>query len=82
MFESGLLGLVGGVIGILIGIGIGKSVELISRSYLGTDYLRASFGLPLIIGALLFSFVVGSLSGLLPAYQASRLKPVDALRYE
>jgi putative ABC transport system permease protein len=82
LFESGLLGLVGGVIGILIGIGIGKSVEFVASNYLGTDYLRASFGLPLIIGALLFSFIVGSASGILPAYQASRLKPADALRYE
>ncbi len=82
LFESGLLGLVGGAIGILLGIAIGKSVELVARSYLGTDYLRASFCLPLIIGALLFSFIVGSLSGILPAYQASRLKPADALRYE
>ena len=82
LIESGLLGLVGGAIGILLGIGIGKSVELIARSYLGTEFLQASFGLPLILGALIFSFVVGSFSGLLPAYQASRLKPADALRYE
>jgi len=36
----------------------------------------------LILGALAFSFIIGSLSGALPAVQASRLKPVDALRYE
>jgi putative ABC transport system permease protein len=31
---------------------------------------------------LAFSFLVGAISGLVPAYQASKLKPVDALRYE
>ena len=82
LFESGLLGLVGGMIGILIGVGIGKSVEYVAANQLGTPFLQASFGLPLILGALIFSFVVGSISGVLPALQASRLKPADALRYE
>ena len=36
----------------------------------------------LIFGALFFSLVVGTLSGVLPAIRASKLKPVDALRYE
>ncbi|MEK6820731.1 MAG: FtsX-like permease family protein, partial [Nanoarchaeota archaeon] len=82
LFESGLLGLVGGAIGIGLGIGIGKAVEIIAQQQLGTPFLRASFSLTLILGALLFSFVVGSVSGVLPALQASRLKPADALRYE
>jgi len=38
--------------------------------------------LNLIIGTLLFAFIVGGLSGVVPAYKASKLKPVDALRYE
>ncbi len=82
LFESGLLGLVGGIIGILIGVGIGKSVEYIATIQLGTPLLQASFGFPLLLGALVFSFVVGSISGILPAIQAAKLKPADALRYE
>ncbi|MBU3906890.1 MAG: ABC transporter permease [Nanoarchaeota archaeon] len=82
LFESGLLGLVGGVIGIAIGFSLGKTAELIASNYLGTDLLRADFSPLLIIGALLFSFLIGSLSGLFPALQAARLKPADALRYE
>jgi ABC-type antimicrobial peptide transport system permease subunit len=34
----------------------------------------------LIIGALLFSYVLGTAFGVLPAYQASKLNPVDSLR--
>lgn len=82
LFESGLLGLVGGTIGILLGVGLGKSVEYIALSALGTDLLKASITLPLIAGALAFSFLIGTLSGILPAMQAAKLKPADALRYE
>lgn len=82
LIESGLLGLIGGIIGIAIGVSLGKSAEIIATNYLGTNLLQASFPLWLILGALAFSFFVGSLSGILPALQASKLKPVDALRYE
>ncbi len=82
LFESGLLGLVGGSIGVVLGVGLGKSVEYIAKIALGTDLLRASISFPLIAGALTFSFLIGTLSGVLPAMQASKLKPVDALRYE
>ncbi len=82
LFESGMLGLVGGLIGLILGIGIAKLVEIIAAQQLGTTFLQASFPLILVLGSLLFSFIVGSLSGALPAIQASRLKPADALRYE
>ena len=82
LFESGLLGLVGGAIGIGIGIGLGKTAEYIASVSLGTDLLKAAFPWYLILGALGFSFLVGCISGVAPAYQASRLKPADALRYE
>jgi len=80
--ESGLLGLVGGVIGVLLGIGIGKGVEYIATVQLGTPFLQAVFGFELIFGALAFSFIIGAVSGVLPAMQAAKLKPADALRYE
>ncbi len=82
LIESGMLGLIGGVIGILIGAGIAKAVEYGAMLYLGSVFLRASISLELIVGALLFSFVVGAASGVLPAMQASKLRPADALRYE
>jgi putative ABC transport system permease protein len=82
LFESGLLGLVGGAIGIAIGYGLGKSAEYAATMALGTDLLQASFPWYLILGALAFSFVIGTMSGILPALQAAKLKPADALRYE
>jgi len=82
LFEAGLLGLVGGAIGVAIGFGLGKSAEYMATQALGTDLLQAAFPLTLIFGALAFSFIVGAVSGVLPAMQASKLKPADALRYE
>lgn len=81
LMESGLLGTAGGAIGILLGVVLGKTVEIVASFTLGTGLVQASFPWYLIVGALVFSFVVGSLAGTLPAVQASRLNPVDALRY-
>ena len=82
VIESGLLGLVGGAIGIAIGIGLSKFVEVLAFNLLGTSLIKAHFPWYLIAGSLLFSFLIGTAFGFLPAKQASSLKPVDALRYE
>lgn len=82
LIESGMLGMIGGLVGILIGMSLGKLTEIIAEQALGSTLLKASFSPELIIGALIFSFVIGSISGVLPARQAANLKPVDALRYE
>ena len=81
LIESGLLGALGGLIGVILGMAASKIVEYIAALYLGPNYLAVVFPLPLMLGALLFSFVVGAVSGVVPAYQASRMKPVDALQY-
>jgi len=82
LFESGLLGLVGGAIGVGVGVGLAKGAEFMATQALGSNFLQASLSPVILFGALAFSFVVGSLSGILPAMQASKLRPVDALRYE
>lgn len=78
LIESGFVGLIGGAIGIIIGLGLSKIVELIAVNA-GMDIFKAYMGFPLIIGALFFSFIVGALSGMLPARQAALMNPVDAL---
>lgn len=82
LLESGLLGLVGGLIGVGIGIGLAKTAEYLAAVAIGTDLLQASMSPVILGGALAFSFVIGTLSGILPALQASKLKPADALRFE
>ncbi|MEM3112845.1 MAG: ABC transporter permease [Candidatus Pacearchaeota archaeon] len=80
LIESGLLGLVGGIIGAIIGLWLAYLVSQIAGSLLGSINLKISVSYPLLLGAVLFSFLIGILSGILPALQASRLKPVEALR--
>ncbi len=82
LIESGLLGVAGGVIGIVIGAGISKGVEFGANTAFGPGTITAVFPVWLIVGALLFSFVIGAVSGVLPARRASKLRPVEALRYE
>ena len=82
VIESGVLGLIGGGLGLLVGIGIAKSVEYVSTVMLGSNIIRASMHPYLLIGVLAFAFFIGIISGLTPSYQASKLKPVEALRYE
>jgi len=81
LIESGILGVVGGVIGIAAGIGLSKLVAFGAAAG-GYSIISAIFPWYLISGALAFAFFVGALAGTLPAIQASKLKPVDALRYE
>ncbi len=78
--ESGLLGAVGGFVGSFFGYLMANGLAFAGRFALGSSLISANVTLPLILSAILFSFVVGSFFGTLPAVQASRLNPVDSLR--
>ncbi len=83
LFNSGLLGLVGGIGGIILGIfGAGLIGSLAQGSFGRMNFSSTYFSPTLIIGAFVLSIAIGMIAGLIPAYRASRLKPVDALRYE
>lgn len=83
LFNSGLLGLVGGIGGVLLGAAGASLIGSLSGTSLGRLSLGSSYLSPtLIIGAFLLSVIVGMTAGAIPAYRASKLRPVDALRYE
>ncbi len=81
LVESGIIGLIGGVGGVVLGVALAKGVEF----YLGSEGMfpiKAHVSPSLVIFGLGFSFLVGCVSGFLPARRASRMQPVDALRYD
>lgn len=82
LIESGLLGFVGALIGIILGYGIGKTIEFIAVNQLDTNLLQIATPWWLIAGCLGFGFLIGAVSGTLPALQASKTNVVEALRYE
>ncbi len=75
LIESSVMSGVGGIIGAIAGVAASYAVS----SMMGITY---SINIPVIIGAFVFSLAVGVFFGLYPANKASKLKPVDALRYE
>lgn len=82
LIESGFFGFFGGLLGIIAGMGIAKTVEVAAVSMFGPGTITIAFSSTIIIGSLLFAFLIGSISGIAPALRAAKLKPVDALRYE
>lgn len=79
LIESGLLGLVGGIVGVIVGSGIGFLGTQALNSFLGAE-TTPSFDIPLILLTLLGSFLIGSISGVVPALQAAQQKPIEAIR--
>jgi ABC-type antimicrobial peptide transport system permease subunit len=80
LIESVALSLVGGIIG--IGIGVGTSLWMARAQDEGGFGFPMMLSLPPIVVSFAFSALVGIFFGIYPAMKASRLDPIDALRYE
>jgi len=77
--ESGLLGLVGGLVGIIVGTFIGFAGVYGINNWLGAE-LGLNINFSLILFSLLGSFLIGAISGIVPSMKAANQNPVEALR--
>jgi putative ABC transport system permease protein len=75
LMEAAFLTSLGGLIGIGLGAGIGWAVHLLSGFPISLPWWSFAIGLG-------FSASVGIFFGMYPAFKASRLDPIEALRYE
>ena len=81
LLESGIISVIGGILGILIGA-IGANVISVGlESAFGVE-IPAILHAEVMLGGLAVAVIVGVLSGIYPARKAAKMSPVEAVRYE
>ena len=80
LYEAVLITLLGGVLGVLVGVIVSFGVAQVAQAF----GIAWKFSVPILgVGAALFvSTAIGIIFGVFPARNASRLNPIEALRYE
>lgn len=73
--EAAVLTSLGGILGVIAGIGLSYLISKIAT-------VPVSISIPAIVVSVGFSMVIGIIFGLIPSIKASKLDPIDALRYE
>jgi putative ABC transport system permease protein len=79
LIEAGMLGLAGGITGILAGSALSYFGTVGIASFLGTEVMP-DVNILLIIGTLIASFLIGAISGIIPAIKAAKQNPVEVIR--
>ena len=83
LMEAGLFGFVGGIIGIITGIMISVTISAVGLRAIGPGGTMNAVVTPqLLVFALIFSIIIGTISGVASARSAAKMNPVDALRFE
>ncbi len=81
LLESAVLGGIAGIIGVGLGWLLTKLASISLKSA-GWGFLTPYYSLSLFLALIAFAALTGAISGAVPAYRASKINPVQALRYE
>ncbi|MFA5124947.1 MAG: ABC transporter permease [Patescibacteria group bacterium] len=86
LLESGIMGLMGGLGGIIIGfiggLSVNLAINMLARNFGGKALNLFYTPWEFIFFIVVFSIIVGVLTGIYPSFRASKLNPLDALRYK
>jgi ABC-type antimicrobial peptide transport system permease subunit len=86
MFEAMIMGFLGGLGGVLLGhlggVLANLGINLLARSFGGQALSLFSRPFSFIIIIIIFSTIIGFITGIFPAQRAAKIKPLDALRYK
>ncbi|MDD5253624.1 MAG: ABC transporter permease [Candidatus Nanoarchaeia archaeon] len=86
LFNSSMIGLAGGILGGILGVIISKTIMSVVGLSIGGGprgmSLSSVVSPQIVLAVFGISVLIGILAGIIPAYQASKMNPVDALRYE
>jgi putative ABC transport system permease protein len=81
LLESSMVSLIGGAAGCLLGWGVAKLMSFLGSMLMTGMELEAIVKPEVILGGIAVALIVGVLSGFYPARKASKMSPVEAVRY-
>ena len=81
VLESGMISVIGGILGMLIGVTGANVISVGLGSAFGIE-IPAILHAEVLLGGLAVAVITGVLSGVYPALKAARMSPVEAVRYE
>lgn len=80
LVEAGILGIMGSLIGAMLGVGLAKGATYLLAYLLNLDSVSLKISSEVILSSLLVGVAITVIAALIPAWQAGRISPLEALR--